>query len=238
MYNLAPERQQYLLEQHRERARSVSRATNPVHQRPAASPQASTYSPATSSGLIPRLVPQLTGDSGIMRRFSLVGWGTNSPPSHSPRASADFDVSTRAEEPRAASPTPIQPQSTGGLWSSWWNSSGGEKTSTADNRQQESLKTPRWYTDRIRIGKPVDMKLVKHLITLRVHLSTADLAWIEIFVHDCKGLDLLNALLASLVGRGGKQKKLQNIEESVLLEAIKCIRVLLNTDVRTVRWTP
>ncbi len=233
MYNLPPERQQYLLKQHRDRAQSVSRATGPVRQRTGpSSPQASTFSPATSSGLIPRLVPQLTGDSGIMRRFSIVGWGSGSSPGHSPRASADFDASAKpAEEVRAESPTPIQPQSTGGLWSSWWSSSGGEKTFTADSSPQESLKTPKWYVDNMRVGKPSDMKLVKHLISLRVHLSTADLAWIESFVYESRGMDSLSALLAGLVGKGGKRKKLQNVEETVLLEAIKCIRVLLNTDV-------
>jgi diaphanous 1 len=232
MFNLPMERKQYLLKQHHERTHSVSRATGSSrqHSLPA---QASTFSPATSSGLIPRLVPQLTGDSGIMRRFSIVGWGTGSSPSHSPRASADLGgPSAKAEEKtRPESPTPIQSQSTGGLWSSWWSSSGGEKSTVAENVSQESLKTPKWYVDGIRLGKPPDMKLVKHLISLRVHLSTADLVWIESFVHESNGMDSLSKLLASLVGKGGKHKKLQNVEETVLLEAIKCIRVLLNTDV-------
>lgn len=75
------------------------------------------------------------------------------------------------------------------------------------------------------------MKLVKHLISLRVHLSTADLAWIQEFVSEAKGVDSLGDLLASLVAKNGKRKKLQNVEETVLLEVIKCVRVLLNTDV-------
>lgn len=234
MYNLPVERQQYLLNQHRDRAQSISRATGPSKQRITHAAQASTYSPATSSGLIPRLVPQLTGDSGMLRRFSIVGWGAGSStsPDHSPRSSTDIDATAKSAENAVTpeSPAPIQAQSTGGLWSSWWNSSGGEKNSTGD-KAQESLKTPKWYVDGLRVGKSPDMKHVKHLISLRVHLSTADLAWIETFVRESKGMDALGTLLAGLVGKGGKRKKLQNVEETVLLEVIKCVRVLLNTDV-------
>lgn len=167
-----------------------------------------------------------------MRRFSIVGWGSSSSPGHSPRASADLDAAAKVEDTTVPEPaTPIQPQSTGGLWSSWWSSSGGEKGPTGDQTSQESLKTPKWYVDRLRTSKPADIKHVKHLISLRVHLSTADLAWIETFVYENKGMDALGVLLAGLVGKGGKRRKLQNVEETVLLEVIKCIRVLLNTDV-------
>lgn len=228
MYKLPPQQRHYLFKQHREaRAASLSKATTPRAVTHAA--QASTYSPASANGIIPRLVPQLTGDSGIMKRFSIVGWGSSTSPSHSPRSSTDFDA---AKKERPATPTkveaqPMQPQTTGGLWSSWWSSSGGDKAQT------EATKTPKWYVDGIRSGRPADIKLVKHLISLRIHLSTADLAWIEEFVADCKGMDALGLLLAGLVAKGGKRKQLQNVEETVLLEVIKCIRVLLNTDVRS-----
>ncbi len=234
MYQLPPEQRQYLFNQHR--AASMSKGTAPKRQVSHAT-QASTFSPASASGLIPRLVPQLTGDSGIMRRFSIVGWGgaTSSSPTGSPRSSADLD-SSRKDSISTTDPvesTPLQPQSTGGLWSSWWTSSGGERgPSTGTGAQQEASKVPKWYVDRIRSGKATDVKLVKHLISLRVHLSTADLDWIEEFVVLCKGMDALGDLLGNLVAKGGKRKKLQNVEETVLLEVIKCIRVLLNTDVR------
>lgn len=76
------------------------------------------------------------------------------------------------------------------------------------------------------------MKLVKHLISLRVHLSTAQLVWIEEFLRDEKGMDALGTLLAGLVGKGGKRRALTDNEESVLLELVKSLRVLLNTEVR------
>jgi hypothetical protein len=75
------------------------------------------------------------------------------------------------------------------------------------------------------------MKLVKHLISLRVHLSTAKLVWIQQFVGEEKGLEVLGTLLAGLVGKGGKRRNLTDIETSNLLEIIKCLRVLLNTEV-------
>jgi len=79
--------------------------------------------------------------------------------------------------------------------------------------------------------KPSDSRLTKHLISLRVHLSTSSIAWIEQFVGQEKGMDALVTLLSSLVGKGGKNRKLSDTEESVLLEVIKCLRVLLNTGV-------
>lgn len=230
MYKLPPQQKQYLFRQHlQSRAASMSKATSGQRLVSHAA-QASTYSPASGSEF--RLVSQLTGDSGIMRRFSILGWGATTSPGHSPRTSIDVDASTReapTSTPKAAEATPVQPQSTGGLWSSWWSSSGGEKGTVTG--EKKDTKTPKWYVDGIRSGKPADIKLVKHLISLRVHLSTADLAWIEEFVNECQGMDALGAVLSGLVAKGGKRKKLQNVEESVLLETIKCIRVLLNTDV-------
>ncbi|KAJ3532310.1 hypothetical protein NM688_g7443 [Phlebia brevispora] len=226
MYQLPLEQKQYLFRQHR--AASMSRGTTVKRQINHAA-QASTYSPASASGILPRVAPQLTGDSGILRRFSIVGWASSTSPASSPRASADLDA---AQQDAPSEPAPIQPQTTGGLWSSWWNSSGGEKGAASGEKSQSSelSKSPQWYVDGIRRGKTSDIKLVKHLISLRVHLSTADLAWIEDFVMSAKGMDSLGQLLSSLVAKDGKRKKLQNVEETVLLEVIKCIRVLLNTD--------
>lgn len=75
------------------------------------------------------------------------------------------------------------------------------------------------------------MNLVKHLISLRVHLSTAIVAWISDFVDEEKGVEVIGTLLASLVSKGGKRKSLNEIEDMILLEIIKCLRVLMNTEV-------
>lgn len=198
----------------------------------------STVGPVSAAALLPRLVPQLTGDSGIMKRFSIASWGSTSSPTSSPdRTSIDLSHrrrdsagSTKSQIDGAAGST-LQPQSTGGLWSSWWTSSGGEKGAVAGAKETE--KTPKWYVDGLRSGQATDMKLVKHLISLRVHLSTASLVWIEEFVGEERGMEAIGKLLSGLVSKGGKRKKLADIEETVLLEIIKCLRVLLNTEVGT-----
>lgn len=77
------------------------------------------------------------------------------------------------------------------------------------------------------------MRFAKHLISLRVHLSTSKLGWIERFVKEQHGMDTLAHVLSSLVAKGGKQRKLTDTEEIALSEVIKCLRVLLNTGVRS-----
>ncbi|KAI0307002.1 hypothetical protein B0F90DRAFT_1807716 [Multifurca ochricompacta] len=194
MHQLSPDRKLYLLEQHRQ-----SKTTSP--KSPSHGPQPSysaTYGPSSASNLLPRLVPQLTGDSGLMRRLSITGWGaTNAAPAGSgsrlnckderpdPNRTSSHAQDTRATE----EPQPLLPQSTGGFG---------------------------------RAGKALNTKLVKHLISLRVHLSTARVFW--------GGLDVLGALLGGLVGRAGKRKHLTDIEGIVLLEVIKILRVLSNTE--------
>ena len=63
-------------------------------------------------------------------------------------------------------------------------------------------------------------------------MSTANLAWIEDFVTTESGMNVLSDLLSKLVSKGGKRKKLSEVEDTVLLEVIKCLRALLNTEVR------
>jgi hypothetical protein len=127
-------------------------------------------------------------------------------------------------------PQPLQPQTTGGLWSSWWVSSGGVKNATAQSMNTKEANTPKWYVDRIK-GKNLDTKLVKTLISLRVHLSTARVFWVKEFLGTEAGLDVLSVILAGLVGRAGKRKHLSDMEGAVLLEIIKILRVLSNTEV-------
>lgn len=229
MRNLPLDRKKYLLRQNREFG-SVSKAlarqsSITAVQRPA-SPD-----PSGSGAIIPRLVPQLTGNS-LMNRFSVWGSSSSSTPS-TPTQESGQPINSdhkpvavggrKSIEGPDADPLPLQPQTTGGLWSNWWASSGG-----VDRVQKQ---TPKWYIDGLRGGRSVDMKLVKHLISLRVHLSTANLTWIEEFVLERKGIDGLGFLLAGLVGKNGKRKALSEVEKTVLFEVIKCLRVLLNTEV-------
>jgi diaphanous 1 len=236
MRHLPLDRKKYLLRQNREYG-SMSKAfvrqsSVPGIQQPA------TIGPSGSGAILPRLVPQLTGN-GLMNRLSV--WGNSSSsttpaPTTEPGSPINTDSTATTNKPATvrdrksidgadADPQPLQPQTTGGLWSSWWASSGG----AADKAQKQ---TPSWYVDGLKGGRGVDLKLVKHLISLRVHLSTASLTWIEEFVHEKSGIEVLGTLLAGLVGKSGKRKALTEVESTVLFELIKCLRVLLNTEVR------
>lgn len=231
MYALSPDRKKFLLRQNRQFKSSTSQApSQPIYP--------ASYGPASAAALLPKLVPQLTGDAGLIRRFSIVGWGSGTTPapavvSSDSRNSGEFSrtldshdqVSKLSEEIQ-----PLQPQTTGGLWSNWWASSGGDKSSEPEKSGKELAKSTKWYIDGLRIGKAPDIKQVKHLITLRVHLSTAKLAFIQDFVGVEKGLVALGKLLAGLVGKGGKRKTLTELETTILLEVLKCLRVLLNTE--------
>lgn len=237
MYQLPPEKKQFLLHnQAMSRSSTVSRAAG-TRQAAAHTAVPSTYGPASAAAYLPRLVPQLTGDSGIMKRLSIANWGSGGSPTPSTSEHGSGDFSHRRRDSVGSTKSPVDgaatwtlhPQSTGGLWSSWWASSGGEKGNVSGAKGIE--KTPKWYVDGIRNGRATDTKLVKHLISLRVHLSTASLVWIEEFVGEESGMEAIAKLLGALVSKGGKRRKLTDIEETVLLEIIKCLRVLLNTEV-------
>jgi hypothetical protein len=173
-----------------------------------------------------------------MRRVSIFGWGfggsANSPPGPPSPNSAPISPGQAQITKPPEDIQPLQPQTTGSSWSSWWISSGGEKITASEKGGLESAKSARWYIDTLRSGKAADLKLVKHLITLRVHLSTANLAFIQDFIRKEKGVDMLGKLLAGLVGKGGKRRHLTEIETTVLLEVFKCLRALLNTEVSSV----
>ncbi|KAG6910997.1 hypothetical protein DXG01_006051 [Tephrocybe rancida] len=232
MYKLPASKKAYLLQQHLASTKPPRPEIQPSHS--------ATYGPSSGSTLLPRLVPQLTGDEGLMRRFSIVGgWGgpTTAPPVVSPntsRLSGEFDSSPMGKgkaqvEKVVEEIQPLQPQNTGGLWSRWWASSGGERTSSG---VQGTNKPAKWYVDALR-GRPPDNKLVKHLISLRVHLSTAKMVWIEEFVVTEQGLDVLGSVLASLVGKSGKRRDLTEAETNVLTEVIKCLRPGFNHVLRS-----
>jgi diaphanous 1 len=179
---------------------------------------AKSYGPASATGLT-RLVPQLTGD-GLMKRLSI--WG-NSTIDANGATSGNFDGPIPNGDSKAQiteEPQPIQPQATGGLWSSWFASSGGKVVEG----------TPKWYVDGLQTYKTTDKKLLKHLISLRVHLGTTSQAvWVHDFMWTEKGLETMATLLANLVGKGGKTRSLTEIEESNVLEIIKCINILVRS---------
>src|SRR5712672_966042 len=74
MHQLPVDRKLYLLEQHKQYRVASAKPSSHVAQ-PSYS---ATYGPSSAGNLLPRLVPQLTGDSGFMRRLSITGWGGSS----------------------------------------------------------------------------------------------------------------------------------------------------------------
>jgi len=141
------------------------------------------------------LSPQFTG--GLLKRFSI--WGAATSPSMPATTPATPTVESK-ETPTEA--LPILPQLTGSLWGNWWASSPREPDKPKDGDRNKS-KSSEWFVDGIRNGKTTDTRLVKHLISLRVHLSTAKVAWVEKFLEKDRGMDALSDLLESLVRRSG-----------------------------------
>lgn len=193
-----------------------------------------------------------------MKRFSLAGLGWSSPdagadvdsapmagnmphPSSSAPTAAPPDRVVSLSSPKGSSigktpeatgeHTPLAPQSTGGLWGNWWASPAAASSSDPASADRTKPKSAAWYVDNLKPGVLTGSKLAKHLISLRVHLSTAKLTWIERFVDAEKGMDVLGAVLERLVGKGSKRRKLAEIDDTILAEVVKCFRVLLNTEV-------
>ncbi|KAF9232167.1 hypothetical protein BU15DRAFT_55302 [Melanogaster broomeanus] len=230
MYSLPLEKKRQLIDQLRHpqgKLGDKTAATGSLTPSPHG-PSAS-YGSSSGGAALPRLVPQLTGDSSIFKRISAFpGWGSpSSPPpptlKDANRSSSEFDtgrqfpLSSEAVEGSQR----IQSQTTGSMFSSWWATLGG----AADNEAASAEA----YVEGIRNARNIDSKLVKHMISLRVHLSTAKLSWIENFIVK-EGITTIGHLLSSLVGKGGKRKALTDSESSALLEVIKSLRVLLNTE--------
>jgi diaphanous 1 len=145
---------------------------------------------ATGSTATP-LSPQFTG--GLMKRFSIWGAAT------SPATPAAPTIESK-ETPIEA--LPILPQLTGSLFGNWWASSPREPDKPKDGDRNKP-KSSEWFVNGIRNGNTTDTRLAKHLISLRVHLSTAKVAWVERFLDKDRGMDALSDLLESLVRRSG-----------------------------------
>lgn len=147
-----------------------------------------------------------------MKRFSIAGiWSgaaasSSQMPAQTPIPEAPHpippEIPSSSPTPAVPEALPIVPQITGSLWGNWWSSTPKDPDKS---KEAATPKTAAWYVDGIRNGKPTDSRLVKHLISLRVHLSTAKLAWIEKFLEVEKGMGALGVLLAGLVGKGGKR---------------------------------
>lgn len=165
-----------------------------------------------------------------------------------------IDTSASAATSEAGSPVipaPLLQTATG--WSSWFSagspaklperSAGALARGTHASRGSEAKDTPAFYISQINSGKVVQTSLVKHLIALRVRLATAQLSWIKDFL-DNSGIEALEGLLKRITttsgGVGSKRvttlkEDSSELDESMQIECIKCLRVLMNAEVRC--WT-
>lgn len=191
MRSMPLERKQYLLLQSKQ-----SRSVMGTPSSSQSSDRISSPGVASIDGVRSPISPQVTG-SGLLKRFSI--WGSTS---------ASPVVPNPIQEPESKEAghelLPIVPQITGSLWGNWWSGSPRETEKPKETDRSKPNSTE-WYVDGIRNGKVTDTRLAKHLISLRVHLSTAKVAWVERFLGQEKGMDALATLLQSLVGRGGKR---------------------------------
>ncbi|KAG0232219.1 hypothetical protein BGX31_005209 [Mortierella sp. GBA43] len=132
---------------------------------------------------------------------------------------ASTSPSTGAERPM--SPTMA---AAGSIWSSWFG-----QTPLPDATQAEVADdSPQFYIDQL-FSKTTNQKtLAKHLLSLRILLSTAKLSWIQQFL-DGRGFRALENVLdkTAIKKRGGKPS---DLDETLQSECVQCLRVLMNTE--------
>lgn len=180
-----------------------------------------------------------------LKRFSLWSTGTVSDSSSRPQSpegpsspimsdtASVLSFASRDTETHTP-PAPLLQTATG--WSSWFSAGSPAKPSTASSHagsENNAIDTPIFYISQIVEGKLARAQLAKHLIALRVRLATAALSWIQDFLqHD--GLAALEKVLriftcktVTATGRDG----ITEMDESIQTEAIRCLRIILNTEV-------
>jgi diaphanous 1 len=193
MRELTPDRKRFLITQHQQLSTPRSTPLRPSKTGPA----------STSSDY---------GALAGLKRFSLVGaWGgsdDNATPTKANRPLTYYDTrssiessptndSLRSDEGSVVSSPTIGQGETASGWTSWW-SAASNATGTGQVVGEQSKDTPQFYVDQLRSSKISQRSLVKHLIALRVRLSTAKLSWAQAFLGAAKGLDALEALLGKI----------------------------------------
>ncbi|BGP28584.1 hypothetical protein JCM10296v2_000320 [Rhodotorula toruloides] len=210
MRQLPQDRKRFLVEQHRSH-----QPTTPI--RP------SKTGPAGEPGLLENF-----------KRFSLasVGWGGLASPPLNVMGPQPKPLSSPVRKSPSQPSPDIQTQPTGSSssWTSWWSAS-SNATGTGQPSGHVAKDSPQFYADQLRSTKITSRSLAKHLIALRVRLSTAKLAWAADFVDDAGGLDALESVLSrAMRSRAGEDADLSEEEKTVQAECIKCLRALLNTE--------
>jgi len=206
-------------------------------------PRTSTARPfislSTASGSsFTKLLAQTTGESTTSTpsqdtwgaRFGLGAWAGGSP-TRSPQVDQGSIRSVDGVS-LSGSVKPLEKQITGGLWS-WWTGNRPEEGSA--EAYIEGLRAEcvpilgQGRSELITSRRPTS--LLKHLISLRVTLSTAPMEFI-IGLLDARGLDKLEAIMIKLAPI---RKDEGDMNEQIVGEVLKCLRILMNIDVSTSR---
>lgn len=122
-------------------------------------------------------------------------------------------------------------------WAAWFSSPSGGAPNTGngithESQGQEAVSEIDYMLDCLKKSKPGSTALVRQLINLRVRLSTERIAWINDFIQ-LQGYSTLHYILKTTRERqySGQQK---DVDDTIRLECVRCLRALLNTEVRGV----
>ena len=131
--------------------------------------------------------------------------------------------------------TPTTPSSSSNHATAFASGTAPIRPSAAGGNASASKNDPERYAHTLLTAKGSSRKdLVKHLISLRVTLSSAKLVWIADFL-DADGLLGIEKVLGeetnALVDTA-KRKERKDMSDVVISECVKCLRTLMNTEVR------
>lgn len=152
----------------------------------------------TPSPPVPALRPQKTGGSTSPEPSgALAGWKRMSLASlgwSSPSETVDDETASIPASPRSTcSAFATAPAPTASSWTSWLL--GGSSTArTSDD-------SPTFFVAQLEASRSDAKTLTRHLISLRVRLSTSKIAWSANFLENACGLDVLERLLGSVKGK-------------------------------------
>jgi diaphanous 1 len=150
MQDLPLDRKLYLLAQNRQ-MQSQRQLTQPSIP----SNKFASHGPSSAPSFLPKLVPQLAGrPDSVIKRFSIptfTGWGGGS----SNDEEDSLDVNSNESRPHSSLSSlsvsqPVVPQTTGGLFGSWWNRSPSVQPLRPDlTGGPDTLQDPSWYISEI-----------------------------------------------------------------------------------------
>ncbi len=152
--------------------------------------------------------------------------------------SLDSKVHVNGEGTIRANHTGSSAGVTSSLWSNWWG--GGSTIAGASQIGQggeHERNAAMGHVSKLKDGKLSRKDLFKHLLSLRVTLSSAKLSWIDSFLH-CDGLGALehimqletDGIVNSLNSKQAKHAERKDMSDAILLEAVKCLRTLMNVE--------